>query len=188
MQNNLPDKMNNTEQKILVELIECYGNDVLKVAYLHMKTKDAAEDVFQETFIKISKHLGKFNKIKDIKSWIITVTINTCRDFIRNPWYSRTVLTDDLNMLENEDECIKQYNSNLIKTTRNDIIWEALQSLPENHKNVLILYCIEDYSTKEIAQILDISDCAVRTRISRARADFKKKYERILKKNERLSK
>lgn len=180
------DELSN-RQKLLTELIEHYGEDVLKIAYLNMKSKDLAEDVFQETFIKVSQNLDDYKSIHNIKSWIIKITLNTCRDMMRTPWNKKIVLIDDLRKLDDDAECLERYNSRYNSSNLNDYIWSVLRSMPEIYRSVLILYSIDDYNIKEISEILNISEANTRTRLSRARTEFKKVYERNVNNNERLS-
>ena len=59
-----------------------YGNDVLRTAYMYVKDKYTAEDIFQDVFIKVNRSLSEFKGNSSIKTWIIRITINTCKDFI----------------------------------------------------------------------------------------------------------
>lgn len=62
-------------------LIREYGNDVLRTAYMYVKDIHTAEDIFQEVFIKVNQKLSTFEGNSSIKTWIIRITINACKDF-----------------------------------------------------------------------------------------------------------
>jgi len=78
------------------ELMNSYGNEVLRIAYLYLKDKYLAEDVFQEVFIKVYKNFSKLKKSSSEKNWIMTITINTCRDVLRISWFKKVILSKDV--------------------------------------------------------------------------------------------
>ena len=72
-------------------LMRQYGNDVLRTAYMYVKDVHTAEDIFQDVFIKVNQKLSTFEGNSSIKTWIIRITINTCKDYLKSAWNRRVV-------------------------------------------------------------------------------------------------
>ena len=86
-----PSEMN----KEITRLIEEYGNDVLRIATVILKSKELAEDVYQETFLRVVRSYSSYRRESSEKTWIISIAVNICRDYIRSAWKRRVVVTDD---------------------------------------------------------------------------------------------
>ena len=74
----------------LESLMRTYGNDVLRMAYSYVKDYDTAEDIFQEVFIKVNANLAAFRGESSIKTWLLRITVNACKDYLKSA-YSRRV-------------------------------------------------------------------------------------------------
>ncbi|HCM12115.1 MAG TPA: hypothetical protein DHW85_02920, partial [Lachnospiraceae bacterium] len=88
LRNNLSE---NTAAYDIENLIRQYGNDVLRTAYMYVKDSHTAEDIFQEVFIKVNQKLSTFEGNSSIKTWIIRITINTCKDYLKSAWNRRVI-------------------------------------------------------------------------------------------------
>ncbi|EET85845.1 RNA polymerase, sigma-24 subunit, ECF subfamily [Clostridium carboxidivorans P7] len=86
-------------------LIRSYGNDVLRIAYIYLKDRYLAEDAFQEVFIKVYKNFDKFKNQSSEKTWIITITMNTCKDMLRISWFKKVVMFKDISDDSLPDAC-----------------------------------------------------------------------------------
>ena len=82
--------------KEIERLIDEYGNDVLRISYIYLKDKYLAEDAFQEVFVKVYKNFSKFRRNSTEKTWILSITMNTCKDMLRNSWFKRVLLHEDM--------------------------------------------------------------------------------------------
>lgn len=155
-------------------LINSYGNDVLRVAYLYLKDKHLAEDVFQEVFIKVYKHYANFKGKSSEKTWILTITMNTCKDILRSAWIKRFIKfeTDEMNTFEiNQNYC--SLDDKIINKIQYEELLKEVMNLPRKYKELIILYYYEDFSTAEISQILKMPEGTVRSRLFRAREKLK---------------
>ena len=76
---------------IIENLISLYGNDVLRIATAYTKDSSISEDIFQEVFIKVAKNIDKFEKRSSEKTWIIRITINTCKDYLKSSWNKKVI-------------------------------------------------------------------------------------------------
>jgi len=155
---------------VVERLIEQYGQEVYKIAYFYMKETQLAEDVFQEVFYKVIKNYHKFNHQSSEKTWLIRITINTCKDMLRTSWIKRVTTFGVWQDSEHEYE--KPYD--IEKKETNKELYELIQRLPQKYKEILLLFYYKDLTYEEISEILQIPEGTVRSRLSRAREKLKK--------------
>lgn len=155
-------------------LMREYGNDVLRTAYAYVKDKYAAEDIFQETFVKAYKNLEDFREESGVKTWLIRITINTCKDYLKNAYNRRVVpmLEFEEDSLVAEDEYEKVENQD-----RNDMIKKVVMGLPDNYREVIICVYYREMSVADTAAQLGIAEGTVKSRLARAREQLKNKLE-----------
>lgn len=127
-----------------------------------MNDQDCA-DAIQETIVKAFSKIQTLRNDKYAKTWLIRILINECYTFLRKS--SRLVSLEEMNE-KAEIEADK-------KTDYSDL-YRAVNSLKEELRLPVILYYIEDFSVKEIAQILEITEGAVQKRLARARGKLKR--------------
>lgn len=151
-----------------------YGDDVLRIAYMYLKDKYLAEDVFQEVFIKVYKNFCKFEKRSSEKTWIMTITMNACKDILRNSWFKK-VFTFDYN--DNPSIADNYVDANIDNKVINSIQYEKLlnevMNLPHKYKEPILLYYYEELSTTDISKILNVPEATIRSRLFRARKMLK---------------
>lgn len=162
------------ENATIEELIEEYGQDVLRTAYLYVKDYHLAQDIFQDVFIKVNEKFINFRRESSIKTWIIRITINTCKDYIKSAYAKRVVP-----MMEFLQE--KNFNNGNIdlieQKDQNRIIREAVMNLSEKYRDILICVYFQELSVKETAFVLKLSEGTVKSRLSRGRDKLKKYLE-----------
>jgi RNA polymerase sigma-70 factor (ECF subfamily) len=158
------------------QLMNDYGNDVLKIAYLYLKDKYLAEDVFQEVFVKIYKNYNKFKNNSSEKTWIMSITINTCRDMLRISWFKKIHMLKDT-----DDDLLKDTYENVEEEVARKMQYEELlrevMNLPIKYREPVILYYYEELSTVDISAALKIPEGTVRSRLFRARTMLKSNIE-----------
>ena len=155
-------------------LMRKHGNDVLRTAYSYVKDKFTAEDIFQEVFIKVFKNLDNFRDESDIKTWIIRITINTAKDYLKSA-YSRKVVP----MMEfKEDQLVSDNDFEEIENKdRDEMVKKTVMSLPEQYREVLLCVYYHEMSVADTAKSLNIAEGTVKSRLSRAREMMKNKLE-----------
>ncbi len=158
----------------LEELIQDYGTDVLRTAYLYVNNKEAAEDLFQEVFIKVAKNLNTFQGNSSIKTWIIRITINLCKDYLKSA-YQRSVIP----MMDFLEDSIPSEDSfdEIERTETAKTVKEAVQRLPKHYREVVLCVYYQDMSLKETAQTLHIAEGTVKSRLKRAKERLKQCLE-----------
>ena len=164
------------ESKEYRRIAETYLDDVYRAVFCCCGNRENAEDAVQNAFLKLLRENEfKFNDDEHIKRWLITVALNECKNVWKSFWNRNKVSFDDLdtepsyhdNIHEIHNECGSAY-----KDISEELI-EALDKLPKNYRAVIHLYYYEEYSVKEIAAILGISESNVQVRLKRARDKMK---------------
>ena len=138
-----------------------------RVAFMQMKRHADAEDVAQEVFVRLLKYKPQFESKEHEKAWFIKTAVNLCRDILKSKWNSTTV------SIEKIPEQEKSY-FHLPYVKEDETLWEVLE-LPEKYRDCLYFFYYEDYSIKEIAQILGMPENTVKTNLKRGREALKKR-------------
>lgn len=138
--------------------IDIYSDMIKRISLMYLKNNADTEDIFQTVFMKYLLSETKFKSEEHEKAWFIRVTINCCKDLMKNLFRKNTVPLDAIAELSEE---ITQENSDVI---------EAVLSLPKKYKEVVYLYFYEEYTAVEISKILKKKVNTVYTLLSRAKA------------------
>ena len=126
-------------------------------------------DAIQETIVKAFSKIDTLKNDKYARTWLIRILINECYNRVRKS--SKFISFEDLeDRLEMESEKSKDYSE----------LYAAVNSLKEELRLPVILYYIEDFSVREIAQILEISEGAVQKRLARARGKLRQELQEVL--------
>ena len=161
-------------QMVVERLIEDYGQDVLKIAYLYVKDQQLAEDIFQEVFYKVMKNYHKFEHLSSEKTWLIRITINTCKDLLRTSWLRRVTT---FGTLEEQNQTQYEQPFDMTQSESNNELYEMIMKLPQRYKEVILLFYYEDFSYDEMAKILNIPKGTVQSRLARGREKLNKMME-----------
>jgi RNA polymerase sigma-70 factor (ECF subfamily) len=149
-------------------LVDRYKDMVFTLSLKMLKDREEAEEVSQDTFLKIYKSLNKFNGESKFSTWIYKVAFNTCLDRLKKNKRLQPVTTLDE---FNEQEAISLTNVlDLIEEReRKKIIQDCLHWLPGEDSFLLTLYYFEEQSLEEIATIIGINPNNVKIRLYRSR-------------------
>lgn len=145
------------------EALHVYGDMVYRLALIQMKNRSEAEDVFQEVFLRLVKYSDRIESEEHLKAWLIRVTVNCCKKQFDNAFRRKTVPFTT----ETKAEASYEMESG------ESAVYEAVQNLPPDYRAAIHLFYYEQYSVKEISQILEVSESVVKTRLSRARGKLK---------------
>lgn len=161
---NQDDSQNNV--KLLEEWMSLYGNDVLHLAYSYVHNYHRAEDVVQDVFLRAWRNFDSFQGDSSIKTWLLSITANRSKDLLRS-WSVKHEVSDDGVVLQNIR--VTDTESQVEARLQADKLWEMVRGLPEKYREIVVLYYQRELSGHEIAEVLDISEQAVRTRLHRGR-------------------
>lgn len=146
------------------DMIKSYQNAVYRIAFTYCKNHYDAEDITQEVFLRYLKSGKDFNDEEHLKAWLIRVAMNVSKSFLRSAWSKKTV-----SISEHENLCDEKQEQ--------PEVYQAVLSLPEKYRSVVLLYYYEDYNVREIAEILRRTETAVQTQLQRARIILKSKLK-----------
>ena len=145
------------------KLIDSQMQSLYKTAYAIVKNNDDAADAISETVLICWEKLQTLKKNQYFKTWITRILINECYKILKN----------NSNIVRFEDMVVEESTEDV----HNLEFEEALDTLDDKYRVIVVLYYSQGFSTKEIARILKIPEGTVRTRLSRAREQLKKYYE-----------
>ena len=144
------------------QIYQNYAGKMMVIAMRYMKSKQEAEDIVQESFIKVFTKLETFNQESQLKTWITRIVINTALNAIRKPLWLEDIEKVPEEHAESEDISLAEFH------------WQELisfiQALPTGCQTVFNLYAIEGYSHKEIAKLLGVSEGTSKSQYARAKS------------------
>ena len=157
------------QEKRLTDLIHQYEKDILRLCYTLLRDADLARDAVQDTFLKAYTHLDCQRQPEKEKSWLVSIAVNTCRDYLRSPWVrhvNRFVQPEDLPVAVNPP------NEERVMLTA------AIMNLPQKYAEVVILRYVQGLNIQKAAEALHITPSAVSRRCKKACQKLRKELER----------
>ena len=142
-------------------LTNLYIDMVYRVALNGCKNKYDADDIVQETFLKLLKCKKQFESDEHVRNWLLRVAVNECNSMWNSSWHKKVVLKDE------QDE------KKVFETQEQSDLYELVMQMSPKYRQVIYLYYFEEFSVREVASILKISETAVQTRLQRARNKLK---------------
>ena len=141
------------------QILDTYGDTILRYAYSYLHNQSDTEEVLQDTLIQFLKTRPVFESDEHEKAWLLRVAGNLCKNRLK---YNSLRQTD-----ERREELIAEQREDL------SFIWDAVQALPVQYREVIHLFYREGYSTREISQILGRKEATIRSDLSRGRGKLK---------------
>ena len=141
------------------QILDTYGDTILRYAYSYLHNQSDTEEVLQDTLIQFLKTRPVFESDEHEKAWLLRVAGNLCKNRLK---YNSLRQTDEL-----REELIAEQREDL------SFIWDAVQALPVQYREVIHLFYREGYSTREISQILGRKEATIRSDLSRGRGKLK---------------
>ncbi|WNS43720.1 RNA polymerase sigma factor [Paenibacillus sp. MMS20-IR301] len=163
---DLPYSVTIAPSMTLREMMEAYGSDVWNYAFFLTRSREQANDISQEVFLKAYKNAARYRGQATLKTWLLTITRNTAFSWRRNSFWRRFVPLGDRqepagSALSAEKEAIGNQYANRI--------WELIMELPDKYREVLVLDIQQDLSVAEMSALLGIAQGTVKSRLGRAR-------------------
>ena len=145
------------------EAFEKFGTMVYRLAFVRTKSRTDAEDIVQEVFIRLLRYKKTFDSEEHLKAWLLRVTVNCCKKQFDSAFRKKTVSID------RDVQSTDSYEMDLPE----NLIYEAVLRLPADYRSTVHLFYYEQYSVSEIAEMLELSESAVKTRLYRSRGMLK---------------
>ncbi|MDD3365368.1 MAG: sigma-70 family RNA polymerase sigma factor, partial [Syntrophomonas sp.] len=113
------------------ELVSEYGNSLLRMCFLYLKDIHLAEDAVQETFLKVYKNHPQFKGDSEVKTWIMRIAINVCKNYLRSSWWKRVDVAESLNSIPTDTN---------MEAIPDDTLLLEIMKLSPKYKEVILLF------------------------------------------------
>ncbi len=175
------------DAKAFTELLRRYEGKIFRLAQHITQNREDAEDVLQEAFLKAYEHLGQFQGQSKFYTWIVRIAVNQALMKLRKRKSDRSVSLDET--IDTGEDTVareiaawdenpeQQYSREEI----NEILSSAIDGLAPIYRAVFVLRDVDDLSTEETADALELSVPAVKSRLLRARLQLRDKLTRYFK-------
>lgn len=145
-----------------------YSPLIFRIAYQYTLSRDFAEDIMQEVFIKLLTYKKPFKDGEHEKAWLIRVTVNCCKNLVKSKAWSNTELTESLEAKSSFEESSNAHID----------IESELKKLSSDERTVIYLFYFEQYTSKEISKMLNMNENTVKSHLRRAKSKMKNNLER----------
>lgn len=152
-----------TGNEYIKYVLDTYSKMIVRLAFTYTKSLCDAEDIAQDVFVSLIEKNKTFENSEHEKAWLIRVTVNKSKNFVKSAWVKKTVPIDEA-MTKTSEE-------------KSDDILEEVLKMPEKYRTVIHLFYYEGYPINEIADILGKSTGTIGTWLSRGRKILKERLE-----------
>lgn len=167
------------DERAFGELVKRYDNRLVNFVYRTVGDRERAQDLVQETFVRVYRHAARFDQTKKFSTWVYTIASNLAKNELRNRSRNPLVLFQSIKQnwdadhrpLEWEDTAYKPddlYRKRFLR----EKVEAAVKELPEHHRIVFVLRELEGKTYEEIADITGCNLGTVKSRLNRARNNF----------------
>ena len=168
------EQVSNGKMRAFEKLFNNYSKLVYGYCYKILKDQEKAEDVAQETWMKVIRYAENYKGQSQFTAWLMTVTRNTCFNYIRAN--KRFVALEDESQVVEEDVSADMFGK-LVDKQNMSQVREKMMELPDNQRSALVLFAIEDMSYDEIADEMNLTVSSVKSLIFRARKNLETSLE-----------
>jgi RNA polymerase sigma-70 factor (ECF subfamily) len=174
--------------------VEHFRSKIFQYSWLMCGHREDAEEVAQETLLKVFENFDQLREPERVRAWVFRIAKNAClmkrRKSVFAPSPSQELSLDELMPVAHHDGDqvkleIADWSSlpdqQLIRTELREVLRQAIAELPDLYRPVILLRDVEELSTEETAQVLDVSTDVVKTRLHRARLALRQKLDRHLR-------
>ncbi len=140
--------------------VERYGDTVFRLAYSYLKNRADAEDVMQETLLRLYD-ADEFESPEHERYWVIRVAVNECKKLLRSPWRRRTAPLEEVP------------ETAVLDTPAQTELFHQVMALPYRYRAAVYLHYYEGYAVKEVAALMNANPSTVQTWLMRARGQLR---------------
>jgi RNA polymerase sigma-70 factor (ECF subfamily) len=180
---NLIRRVQNGDMVAFNEIVEKYKDRLMNAIFRMIQSEQEAEDIVQETFLRVYQHRKSFDFRHCFSTWLYTIALNLARNELRKRKRFKFFDIFDMQGHENEIAVEMELPSNLPK-----ILEQAISSLPDKYKMAFILRDVQEQPYDEVAKIMNIPLGTVKSRVNRARALLREKLKPRMEESDALSK
>lgn len=175
------------EERAFSELVERYQTRLLNFVYRTIGDREKAEDLVQEVFIRVHRHLHRFDRSKKFSTWAYTIAGNLAKNELRNRSRNPLVLFQTIKKNWDADHRPLEWEDNTYrpddlyrKRHLKEMVDNAVAQLPEHHRLVFVLREMEGKTYEEISEITGVNLGTVKSRLNRARNNFAQLIEPMI--------
>src|SRR4026209_1662660 len=176
------------EERAFSELVERYQTRLLNFIYRTIGDREKAEDLVQEVFIRVYRHIHRFDRTKKFSTWVYTIASNLAKNELRNRSRNPLVLFQTIKGNWDDEDRPLQFEDTTArpddlyrKRHLRELVAETVAKLPAHHREVFVLRELEGQAYEEIAEITDCNLGTVKSRLNRARTSFAEIIEPMLR-------
>lgn len=160
------------------QLYEAFYGKMMAVCLRYAKDDDSAQDVCQEAFLKVFNKLDKFEDRGSLEGWIRRIMVTTSIDSIRKDKKNIADVEIEKVIEDESNNPLEEEDTSIFDGLSFDIIKEYMQKLTPAYRSVFNLYVVEEYSHKEIAEMLGISVGSSKSNLAKAKRNLRKEIEK----------
>ncbi|MFD1177143.1 RNA polymerase sigma factor [Paenibacillus puldeungensis] len=177
----LADRMAQGDQEAFEMLITRYHGPLLSYVTTQLRDRGKAEDIVQETFVRLIRHLKRYGELEQLRPWLYKVALNLCRDYWRSASYRSELtpadeLPDDADPSPQAEELLERQET--VEQLKESLAW-----LPEIQQEVVRMRFFHELKLQEIADVLDLPLSSVKSNLYGAL----RKLKRVLAKTAEFS-
>lgn len=176
MEERIVEALETEDREVLMdEIMTRHGQDILRLVYSYVNSKELAEDLTQDIFVKCYKSLHTYKGKSSLRTWLWRIAINHCKDFLKS-WYNKNVVISEEEPITHQTtkEMVEEV---VIQKEEDDQLMAAIMTLPIKYREVIYLFYYEELLIKEIAVVTGASVNTVKTRLRRAKELLKERLE-----------
>ncbi|CAM1340609.1 RNA polymerase sigma factor [Tenacibaculum amylolyticum] len=162
------DKILKGDRNAFAFLVERYKDMVYSLAYKMLKSREEAEEVSQDTFIKAFKSLQSFKGDSKFSTWLYKIGYRNCLDALKKrklKYNTDTIDEVTIHKIKSTDNILE----GIERKERARVMGECLDKLPEDERSLLWMFYFEELSLKEIITVTDLSESNLKVKLHRAR-------------------
>lgn len=150
--------MTESESRYFSDMYEKCSKAVYGVCLMYLKNRDDAEEAVSESFVRLMENKPEFESESHAKAYLMRAAVNICKNFLKSGWRKKVQNDDVLMYMTSPEE---------------ESIMNEVLSLPPKYRVIIYMHYYMGYSTKEIADIMNMSQSTVLSRLSRGRNKLK---------------
>ncbi|GAB4170258.1 MAG: sigma-70 family RNA polymerase sigma factor [Calditrichia bacterium] len=169
------------------ELVRRYKDQLMNYVYRFVGNRTDAEDIVQETFLRVYKNKHYYKEIAKFSTWVYTIAGNLAKTELRRRKRKKLLSVSNI-MKDDKDydipDTARNPESEVDGTIKESIIQNAIEKLPHRFKEVIVLRDVQGFSYEEISQILNIPLGTVKSRVNRGRLKLQEELEDIFEQSD----
>jgi len=167
--------MGSQDARYFGELYKRYAGRVYAKCISMLNDEGLARDAMQEIFIKVLMNLSRFNAQSTFSTWVYSITYNYCIDLIRRKKKLKVVFSEDVGKLSREVDV--DVPDSVLLEIKQEQLREVMKAMPPGDKAILMMKYMDDLSIRDIADVLDKSESAIKMQIMRAKQKAQQIYK-----------